>query len=244
MSSNGKNTPSIELKRKIMKSTMYVALSLIALCAAFLIAACVRPDMEIFMLLFKYSGMVCLIACALFTIVVSSWPDSLPQQVYVNFAIPLVCHTADSFKEVFVGSIEEKGFGLIRKTLLESGDLFLCFIRDGSATQYIVLSLFSEFGEAQLNFSNNYIKEFLSAAYGSERVFHTHIICTGKYSPALKSYCERNTIAPIMDQFRLTAAVSLEDTMLYISRPKDCQGCYTLKTLEKKLRLYMQPLIE
>lgn len=233
---------SIENKKKIIKYTLYTVYTLFAVCVAFLIVVCIWPDIKLLMQLFKCSGICCLIACALLTIEVSSWPGSLSQQVYADSAIPLNCHTPDSFKEAFVNSIESKGFNLVRKTQLESGALFLCFLRDGSTTQYIVLSLSSEFGDYLFKFSRDYVKSFLPTGYSSERTSLTHIICTSRYSTALMKFFRMNTIAPVMDQFRFTVAVSLEDAMLYMSWPKGCQGCWTLRSLEKQLIYYMQPL--
>ena len=243
MNMGRKGSLSIEDKKKIIKYTLYTVFTLFTVCVAFLIVVCIWPDIKLLMHLFKCSGICCLIACALLTIEASSWHNSLSQQVYANSTIPLNCHTLSSFKEAFESSIESKGFNLIRKTQLESGALFLGFLRDGSTTQYIVLSLSSEFGNSLFKFSRDYVKSFLPTGYSSERISLTHIICTSSYSTALMKFCRMNTIAPVMDQFRFTVAVSLEDAMLYISRPKDCQGCWTLRSLEKQLIYYMKPLL-
>lgn len=240
----GKNDGSRSTMRisKLMKGALGAVLSLAAICLVLLIASCVRPDAEIFQRFFKLSGIACLVACAMLAILVFARSEALPQPQYVDSAIPLNRHTAYSFREGFVSSIEEKGFQLIRKTQLESGALFLCFFRGGSITQYVVLSLSMDFGRSLMAFSRDYINKLLPSGYSGERTFLHHIICTDRYSPNLKKYCERNTAAPAMDQFRFTAAVSLEDAALYISRPKDCPGCRTLKDMEKQLVFFMQPL--
>ena len=240
----GKNsTRSIRQIRKLMKGALYTMLSFAALCLVLLIASCVRPGAEIFQRLFILSGLGCLAIGALLTIIVFVRPQAQPKSKYMDSATPMSCHTADSFRAAFVSSIEEKGFKLIRKTQLESGALFLCFSRCGSITQYVVLSLSKDFSQSLMDFSRDYINKLLPPGYSGERTFLHHIICTDRYSQDLKKYCESNTFAPAMDKFRFTAAVSLEDAALYISRPKDCPGCRTLKNMEKQLIFFVQPLV-
>lgn len=243
MADKNNGARSIMRISKLIKGTLGAALFLAAICLVLLIASCVRPDAEIFQRFFKLSGIACLVACALLAILVFARSEALPQPQYVDSAIPLNCPTAYSFREGFVSSIEEKGFQLIRKIQLESGALFLCFFRGGSITQYVVLSLSMDFGRSLMAFSRDYINKLLPSGCSGERTFLHHIICTDRYSPNLKKFCERNTVAPAMDQFKFTAAVSLEDAALYISRPKDCPGCWTLKDLEKQLIFFVQPLI-
>lgn len=243
MADKNNGARSIMRISKLIKGALYTMLSFAALCLVLLIASCVRPGAEIFQRLFILSGLGCLAVGALLTIILFVRPEAQPKSKYVDSATPMSCHTADLFRAAFVSSIEEKGFKLIRKTQLESGALFLCFFRGGSITQYVVLSLSMDFGRSLMAFSRDYINKLLPSGCSGERTFLHHIICTDRYSPNLKKFCERNTVAPAMDQFRFTAAVSLEDAALYISRPKDCPGCWTLKNMEKQLVFFMQPLI-
>ena len=182
------------------------------------IAVCIWAEQGLFICLFRYTGIALLIVGVLLIIVVTAWPDAVPISEAESYVASINCDSFEHFTGKFMKSIEQEGFALIRKRLLDNDDQFLTFFRDGSRPQYFVER--------------------------SDLVLLTHIICTEKNTPQLKDYCEKNTTGSLVWICRTTAGISLEERKLYIIRPKDGQGELTLKRLGKQLELFMEPLLD
>lgn len=231
-------------KRTVVKCTLIASVILTALCAVWFIAGCIWAEQGLFICLFRYTGIALLIVGVLLIIVVTAWPDAVPVSEAESYVASINCDSFEHFTGKFMKSIEQEGFALIRKRLLDNDDQFLTFFRDGSRPQYFVLSYAAEFDEARIYSHDGYIQELISTVERSDLVLLTHIICTEKNTPELKDYCEKNTTGSLVWICRTTAGISLEERKLYIIRPKDGQGVLTLKRLGKQLELFMEPLLD
>lgn len=230
-------------KRTVIKCTLIANVILAALCAVWFIAGCIWTEQGLFPCLFQYTGIALLVVGGLFIIISIAWPDAVPVSEPESYVVSINCDTFEQFTGRFIEGIEQEGFALIRKRLLDNDDRFLTFFRDGARPQYFVLSYAAEFDEARIHSQDGYMQELISTVERADLVLLTHIICTGKNSPALKDYCEKNTTCSLIWLCRTTAGISLEERKLYIIRPKDGQGVLTLKRLGKQLELFMEPFL-
>lgn len=242
---NNQRSDSLSLasKRTVIKCTLIASVILAALCAGWFIAGCIWTEQELFICLFQYTGIALLVVGVVLIVVITAWPDAVPVSKPESYVASINCDTFEHFSGRFMKAVEQEGFALIRKRLLDNDDQFLTFFRDGARPQYIVLSYAAEFDEARIHSHDGYIQELISTVERSDLVLLTHIICAGKKSPALKDYCEKNTTGSLVWLCRTTAGISLEERKLYIIRPKDGQGVLTLKRLGKQLELFMEPFM-